>query len=77
MMTDEWFTKIVNFMTPGVGFPLLRCGHINYMVKIHYFFKKNSSLLPGTDQTNLGYSNDVQGRVQQNCKYMKNINMQI
>ena len=39
MMTDGWFTKIVNFMTPGVGVLVLRCSHISFIVKIHYFFK--------------------------------------
>ena len=36
-MTEEG--KIVNFMTPGVGVLVLRCGHISYIVKNHYFFK--------------------------------------
>ena len=39
-MTDEGFTKFVNFMTPGVGVLMLRCGHKSDTVKIHYFFKK-------------------------------------
>ena len=26
-------------MTPGVGVLVLRCGHISYKVKIHYFFE--------------------------------------
>ena len=26
-------------MTHGVGVLALRCGHISYIVKIHYFFK--------------------------------------
>ena len=38
-MTEEWFTRIVNFMNPGVGVLLLWCGHISYKVKIHYFYK--------------------------------------
>ena len=46
MMTEEGSTKIVNFMIPGVGVLVLRCGHISYIIKIP------SSLLPGTDQTN-------------------------
>ena len=39
MVTKELSTKIVNFMTPGVGFLVLRCGHVSYIVKIHHFFK--------------------------------------
>ena len=39
MMTGEESTKFVNFMTPGVGVLVLRCGHVNYIVKIHYLFK--------------------------------------
>ena len=38
-MTKKGYTKIVNFMTPGVGVLVLGCGHISHMVKIHYFFK--------------------------------------
>ena len=39
MITKEGSTKIINFMTPGVGVFVLRCGHISYIVKIYYFFK--------------------------------------
>ena len=39
MMTKEGSTKIVNFMTPGVGVLVLGCGHISHIVKMHYFFK--------------------------------------
>ena len=39
MITEELFTRIVNFMNPGVGVLVLWCGHISYKVKIHYFFK--------------------------------------
>ena len=39
MMTGEESTKFVNFMTPGVGVLVLRCGHVNYIVKIHYLLK--------------------------------------
>ena len=39
MMTEEGSTKIVNFMTLGLEVLVLRCRHINYIVKIHYFFK--------------------------------------
>ena len=39
MMTKEWSTKIVNFMTPGVGVLVLGRGHISHIVKMHYFFK--------------------------------------
>ena len=39
MVTEEGSTEIVNFMIPGVGVLGLRCRHISYIVKIHYFFK--------------------------------------
>ena len=41
-MTEEESTKIVNFMTPGLGVLVLRCGHKSYIVKIHHFFKNLS-----------------------------------
>ena len=65
MITKEQSTKIVNFMTPGVGTLVLGHGHI---VKIKYFFF-SSSLHLGMDQTNSVYSNNEQGRVYQNCKF--------
>ena len=39
MMTKEWSTKIVNFMTPGLGVLVLESGDISHIVKLHYFFK--------------------------------------
>ena len=36
MMTKEGSTKIVNFMTPGVGVLVLGRGHISHIVKMHY-----------------------------------------
>ena len=40
MMIEEWSTKILNSMTPGVGVLVLRFGHISYILKnIYYFFK--------------------------------------
>ena len=39
MLNKEGSTKIVNFMTPGAGVLVLGCGHIRYIVKMHYFFK--------------------------------------
>ena len=39
MMTKELSTKIVNFMTPGVGVLVLGRGHISHIAKMHYFFK--------------------------------------
>ena len=30
MMTKEESTKIVNFLTPAAGIPMLRCGHISH-----------------------------------------------
>ena len=38
MMTKEGSTKIVNFMTPGVGVLVLGRGRISHIVKMHYFF---------------------------------------
>ena len=57
-------------MTPGAGFLCFkkRC-HISHIVKMHYFFKNLSSLLPVIDQTNSIYSIDDQGGVYQNCKF--------
>ena len=39
MMTKEGATKIVNFMTPGLGVLVLGRGHISHIVKLYYFFK--------------------------------------
>ena len=52
IITKEGFIKIVNFMTPGPGVLVQGRGRISYIVKINHLFKKSSSLLPGTDQTN-------------------------
>ena len=30
---------MINFMTPGARFNLLKWDHIKYIVKVHYFFK--------------------------------------
>ena len=38
-MTKEGSTKTVNFMTLGAGVLVQGCGHISYIVKMHYFFK--------------------------------------
>ena len=35
MMTDEGYTKIVNFMTPGAGVLVLRRGHILHIIKVY------------------------------------------
>ena len=69
MMTKEGSTKMINFMTPGTGVLVLGCGHISHIVKIHFFFKNLSSLLPVIDQTTYVYSIDDQGRVYQNCNF--------
>ena len=50
-MTEEGFTKIVNFMTPEVGVHVLKCDHISYIVKIHYFFKNLLSSQAQISQT--------------------------
>ena len=39
MMNKEGSTKIVNFMTPGVGVLVLGRGHISHIVKMNYFFE--------------------------------------
>ena len=38
-------------------------------MKMHYFFYKSSSLLPGIDQTNQVCSNGDQERIYQNCLF--------
>ena len=39
MMTKEGSTQIINFMTPGAGVLAKWVGHINHIMKVHYFFK--------------------------------------
>ena len=39
IMTKERSTKIVNFMTPGIGVLVLGRGHISHIVKMLNFFK--------------------------------------
>ena len=63
MMTMEGSTEIVNFMTPRAGVLVQGRSQISYIVKMHYFLLKSSSLLLGID------INDDQGRVFQNCKF--------
>ena len=36
-MTKEGSTKIVNFMSPGAGVPVLGCALLSHIVKMHYF----------------------------------------
>ena len=50
-MTEEGSTKMVNFMTSGTGVLVLGRGYINYIVKMHYFFKNSSSLFLGIEQS--------------------------
>ena len=38
-MTEEESAKIVNFIIPGVGVLMLRYGHMNYIMKINYFYE--------------------------------------
>ena len=38
MMTKEGATKIVNRMIPGAGILALGCGHISYILKMHYLY---------------------------------------
>ena len=62
-------TKTVNFMTPWAEVIVLGRGHISCIVKMHSFFNKPSTLIPGIDQTKQVCGNDEQGRVYQNCKF--------
>ena len=39
MMIKEEITNIVNFMIPGAGVLLLRCGHISHIVEKHFSYK--------------------------------------
>ena len=53
MMTKEGATKIVNRMIPGAGILALGCGHISYILKMHYLYLETfSPLFPGIDQSN-------------------------
>ena len=61
MMTKEGYTKMVNFMTPGVGVVLGR-GHICIII----FF---STPRHESDNLNDLYSDDDQGRFHQICKF--------
>ena len=61
MMNKEGSTKIVHFMTPGAGVLMLGCGHISQIVKMHFFFKNLSSLLPVIDRTSYVYTDDQEG----------------
>ena len=38
MMTKAGSITIVNFMTPGPGFLMLRCGHMSYGENALFFF---------------------------------------
>ena len=62
MMAEEESTRIVNFMTPGVGVFLLRFGHIGYIGIINYFYEillfYSKAQIRQTE-----VSIDVQGRV--------------
>ena len=69
MMTKEGSTKIVTFMTLRAGVLALGYGHISHIMEMHFSYKI-ISLFPGIDQTNYVYSNDDQGRVYQNCRFM-------
>ena len=45
MMTKEGATKIVNRMIPGAGILALGCGHISYILKMHYLYLETYSPL--------------------------------
>ena len=38
MMAKEGSTKILNFITPGQGLPVLGRDHIHHKVKMHWVF---------------------------------------
>ena len=72
MMTKEGSSKIVNFMTPRAAALVLGHGHISHIEKMHHFFKKifkSSSLLQGTDQTNLKYIVMMTKKGPPNCNF--------
>ena len=48
---------------------VLGCCHIGHLLKMHNFFKKTFSLLPGINQTNYVYSNNDQERFYQNFNF--------
>ena len=51
MLFKKRSTKIVTFMTPGAGVPVLGRGYINYIAKMLYFFEKSSCLHSDIEQT--------------------------
>ena len=38
-LIKEGSTKIVNFVTPKAGNPVLECGHISHTMKMYYVFE--------------------------------------
>ena len=38
MVSQEGYTKIVNFLTPRAGIIVLGRGHVSDIVKIHFFY---------------------------------------
>ena len=60
MVIKEGSTLFIKTMTPAAGVLVLGRGHISDIVKMHYFFKKPSSLVLGIEQTNYVYFNDGQ-----------------
>ena len=42
MITKEWSTEIVYFMTPGAGVLMLGRGHISFIMKMDHFFNEES-----------------------------------
>ena len=48
MMTKDVFIKVVSFMTPAAGLPVLGSGHIIHIMKMKFSFK-TLLLLSGID----------------------------
>ena len=46
MMAKEGSTKILNFITPGQGLPVLGRYHIHHIMKMHWFFFTCKIFLP-------------------------------
>ena len=68
MVSEEGCSKIVNFLTPGVGVLVLRCGHISNIVKINYFYEN----LLFYSQAQIRQTEGIvmiQGRVHKNSKF--------
>ena len=69
-MAKEGSTKIVNFMTPGEGVPVLERGQISHSENaLILFLFIYSSLLRGIYIINWAFGSNDKKRVCQNCKF--------